>query len=72
MSTLQVMCSHISNLANNYVVYLMYNPERTCGLEEGTKIIKTKQSFRKSFPKQTKQYVKTKIVFSHFQNYVFR
>lgn len=72
MSTLQVVCSHMSNLANNYVVYLMYNPGQTCGLEEGTKVIKTKQSFRKSFLKQTKQYVKNKIAFSHFQNYVFR
>ena len=65
-SILQVMSTQMSDLANNCIVNLMYNPVRTCVSEEGIKMTKTRQPFRKSFGLQRKQWISNKITFSHF------
>ena len=61
----------MSDLANNCVVYLMYNPVRSCVSEKGIKISKTRQPFRKSFGIKSKQCVNI-ITFSHFKIKSFR
>ena len=68
----RVDCNNkMSDLANNCVVYLMYDPVRVGVSEEGMKMTKTSQRFRKSFGIQRMQCISNKTAFIYFEDHVF-